>query len=106
EWNEGPLAQLSSAGIAKEHAAAASQTGLVARNDGDALATLAAAGKTVDAVYQVPYLEHACMEPMNGQGHGTADGGAGGGPAQNPGASREVTAKLTGLPVERVTVTT
>jgi isoquinoline 1-oxidoreductase subunit beta len=106
EWDEGPLAQLSSAGIAKEHAAAAGQTGLVARNDGDALATLAAAGKTVEAVYQVPYLEHACMEPMNATAHVTADACTVWVPTQNPGASREVAAKLTGLPVERVTVST
>ena len=35
EWDEGPLGQLSSAGIAKEHETAAGQPGLVARNDGD-----------------------------------------------------------------------
>ena len=106
EWDEGRLGQLSSAGIAKEHETAAGQPGLVARNDGDALAALAAGGKTLDAVYQVPYLEHACMEPMNATAHVTADACTVWAPTQNPGGAREVAARLTGLPVERVTVHT
>jgi isoquinoline 1-oxidoreductase beta subunit len=106
EWDEGPLGQLSSAGIAKEHEAAAGQPGLVARNDGDTAAALAAGGKTLEAVYDVPYLEHACMEAMNATVHVTADACTVWVPTQNPGGSREVAARLTGLPVERVTVNT
>ena len=105
-WDDGPLGQLSSAGIAKEHETAAGQPGLVARNDGDAAAALAAGGRTVEAVYQVPYLEHACMEPMNATAHVTADACTVWAPTQNPGGSREVAARLTGLPVDRVTVNT
>jgi isoquinoline 1-oxidoreductase subunit beta len=104
EWDEGPVGKLTSAGIAQEHATAAGQPGLVARNDGDALAALTAGGKTLDAVYQVPYLEHACMEPMNATAHVTADSCTVWAPTQNPGGARETAAKLTGLPVERVTV--
>ena len=85
EWDEGPLGQLSSAGIAKEHETAAGQPGLVARNDGDAPAALAAGGKTLEAVYEVPYLEHACMEPMNATAHVTADACTVWAPTQNPG---------------------
>src|SRR5262245_9816466 len=106
EWDEGPLRQLSSAGIAKEHETAVGQPGLVARNDGDTTAALAAGGKTVEAVYQVPYLEHACMEPMNATAHVSADTCTVWAPTQNPGGSREIAAKLTGLPVERVTMNT
>jgi isoquinoline 1-oxidoreductase subunit beta len=106
EWNDGPLGQLTSAEIAKEHATAAGQPGLVARNDGDALATLAADGKTLDAVYLMPYLEHACMEPMNATAHVTADACSVWAPTQNPGGARETAARLTGLPVEKVAVNT
>ena len=106
EWDEGPLRQLTSAGISKEHETASGQSGLVARNDGDAASALAAGGKTVEAVYEVPYLEHACMEPMNATAHLTADRCTVWAPTQNPGGSREIAAKLTGLPVERVTVNT
>ena len=88
EWDEGPLGQLTSAGIAKEHETAAGQPGLVARNDGDAAAALAAGGKTLEAVYEVPYLEHACMEPMNATAHVTADAVHGVGADAEPGGSR------------------
>jgi CO/xanthine dehydrogenase Mo-binding subunit len=106
EWDEGPLGRLSSADIAKDHVTAAGQAGLVARNDGDAPAFLARGGKIVEAVYQVPYLEHACMEPMNATAHVTADACTVWAPTQNPGGSRAVAAQLTGLPVERVTMNT
>jgi isoquinoline 1-oxidoreductase subunit beta len=106
EWDEGPLRQLTSAGVSKEHETAAGQPGLVARNDGDAAAALAAGGKTFEAVYEVPYLEHACMEPMNATAHITADRCTVWAPTQNPGGAREVAAKLSGLPVEKVTLNT
>ena len=44
---------------------AAQSPGQVARNDGDHEKALQAGGKTLESIYQVPYLEHACMEPMN-----------------------------------------
>ncbi|HEY7601268.1 MAG TPA: xanthine dehydrogenase family protein molybdopterin-binding subunit [Methylomirabilota bacterium] len=106
EWDEGPLGQLSSAGIAREHQTAAGQPGLVARNDGDAMAALAGGAKTLEAVYDVPYLEHACMEAMNATAHVTADACTVWVPTQNPGGSRDIAARLTGLPVDRVTVNT
>ncbi len=106
EWDEGPIARVSSPLIDKEYEAAAPTPGQVARNDGDHEKALQAGGKTLESVYQVPYLEHACMEPMNATAHVTADGCTVWVPTQNPGGSREVAARLTGLPVERVTVNT
>src|SRR5437870_11380385 len=40
-------------------------TGKSVRHDGDADATLAKAAKRLEAVYEVPYLSHAMMEPLN-----------------------------------------
>ena len=85
EWDEGPLAPAHERGISKEHATAAGQPGLVARNEGDAAAALAAGGKTFEAVYEVPYLEHACMEPMNATAHVPADAVHGVGADPDPG---------------------
>ena len=64
-WDEGPLAKLSSADITSKYAELAQQPGKVARNDGDTAAALEGASKSIERVYEVPFLAHACMEPMN-----------------------------------------
>src|SRR5262249_59324392 len=46
-------------------AAAAQKPGVVARKEGDAAAALAAAPKKIETAYEVPFLAHATMEPMN-----------------------------------------
>jgi CO/xanthine dehydrogenase Mo-binding subunit len=97
---------VSSARIDREYAEAARQPGQEARKEGDADAVLAAAAKTVDAVYQVPFLEHACMEPMNATAHVRADACEIWAPTQNPGGAQATGARLTGLPASKVTVHT
>ncbi len=64
-WNEGPLSKLNSADITKKYAALAQQDGKVARNDGDAPSALKGNARAFERVYEVPFLAHACMEPMN-----------------------------------------
>ncbi|OLC17019.1 MAG: hypothetical protein AUH29_03600 [Candidatus Rokubacteria bacterium 13_1_40CM_69_27] len=106
EWDEGPVAQVSSAMISREYESAAQQPGQIARNDGDAEKVLAAGGKVHEAVYQVPFLEHACMEPMNATAHVKPDACTIWAPTQNPGGTQATAARLTGLPPEKVTVQT
>lgn len=105
-WNPGPMAQVSSAGISTGYAALSGQPGLVARKDGDAEHALAAGGKTQEAVYEVPFLEHACMEPMNAAAHVTPDACVVWAPTQNPGGAQATAARITGLPPEKITVNT
>lgn len=78
--------------------------GAVAREDGDALAALAAAPDAVEATYEVPYLAHATMEPMNCTAHVRGDGCEVWAPTQNPQGTQSTAARLTDLPVEDVTV--
>jgi isoquinoline 1-oxidoreductase beta subunit len=107
EWDEGPMATVSSAQINKEYAELAKQPGLEAKKVGNAEQALGAAGgKTVEGVYEVPFLEHACMEPMNCTAHITADGVTLWVPTQSPGGHQALAAKLAGVAPEKVTVHT
>jgi isoquinoline 1-oxidoreductase beta subunit len=65
EWDDGPLAKLDSRTQTSEYAELAKRPGIVARREGDAPSALARATKKLEAVYDLPYLAHATMEPMN-----------------------------------------
>ncbi len=65
EWDEGALANFSSRLQREEYAALAKKPGLVARKEGDAATALAGMSMKIEAVYEVPYLSHAMMEPLN-----------------------------------------
>jgi isoquinoline 1-oxidoreductase beta subunit len=65
EWDLGPNAALDSATLREQFRKLAATPGTVAAQAGDAAAVLAKAGKTFDAEYNVPYLAHAPMEPLN-----------------------------------------
>ena len=83
------------------------QPGLEAKKIGNAEQALGAAGgKTVEGVYEVPFLEHACMEPMNCTAQITADGVTLWVPTQSPGGHQALAAKLAGVAPEKVTVHT
>jgi len=65
EWDDGPHAKLTTTAIAAELENATLAPGAVAQNVGDAAAGLAHAVTRVDATYQLPFLAHAALEPMN-----------------------------------------
>jgi isoquinoline 1-oxidoreductase beta subunit len=65
EWDQGPHAKLSTEEIARELDQATLGSGAVAQNIGDADKAMAGAATKVEATYQVPFLAHAAMEPMN-----------------------------------------
>jgi len=64
-WDDGPNATLSTADVVQGLAAATQTPGVVARKEGDAEAAIAGAPTKMEAVYQVPFLAHAAMEPIN-----------------------------------------
>ncbi|HEX9424346.1 MAG TPA: xanthine dehydrogenase family protein molybdopterin-binding subunit [Pyrinomonadaceae bacterium] len=65
KWDDGPNAGLSTTGMRQQYATLAKTQGLVARKVGDPAGALAGAAKTITAEYEVPYLAHAMMEPLN-----------------------------------------
>ena len=82
------------------------RSGKVARADGDAAKALAAAprARKLEAVYELPFLAHAAMEPL-GATVRIADGRCEvWASTQASGPSREVAAKVSGLPMEKVAI--
>ncbi len=106
EWDEGAAASLGSDGIRAELARLADQPGVEARKVGDPAAALAGAAQRVEAAYEVPFLHHATMEPMNCTAHVRADGCDVWAPTQNQTRAQEVAAELAGLPKESVRIHT
>ncbi|MGB7754069.1 MAG: xanthine dehydrogenase family protein molybdopterin-binding subunit [Candidatus Acidiferrales bacterium] len=64
-WDEGPGAGISTVEMRANYSAMSKTPGLVARKVGDPAAALAGAAKTITAEYEVPYLAHCMMEPLN-----------------------------------------
>ena len=106
KWNEGPLASLSSAEIMKRYAGLAAQPGKVARNDGDAQAALKANTRSFERVFEVPFLAHACMEPMNCTADVRADRCDVWVPTQGQTASQQAAVAASGLPPAAVKIHT
>jgi isoquinoline 1-oxidoreductase beta subunit len=65
EWDEGKAFKLGSEEIAAQYRVLATKAGKVARKEGNIDAALARAARVLEASYEVPFLAHACMEPMN-----------------------------------------
>ena len=65
EWDLGPGAAIDTGELEASYRALARTPGAVALDKGNCDAALAAAVKRVEAEYDVPYLAHAPMEPLN-----------------------------------------
>jgi isoquinoline 1-oxidoreductase beta subunit len=104
EWNEPPAASESTASLREKMHALASSPGAVIRNDGDFDKTHAVAAKTIDAVYEVPFLAHATMEPVNCTAHVRGDSCELWAPTQIPAAAAASVASALGIPREDVKV--
>jgi isoquinoline 1-oxidoreductase beta subunit len=73
EWDDGAHAKLTTADVARDLEEATLGSGAIAQNIGDADKAMASAITKVEAVYQVPFLAHATMEPMNCTVHSRKD---------------------------------
>jgi isoquinoline 1-oxidoreductase beta subunit len=102
-WNEGSNARISSADIWKQIRAASEQEGALAKAVGDAAQGLSQ-GERYDAVYELPFLAHATMEPLNCTVHVTPTSCEVWLGIQVLSRAQAVAAKVTGLPLEKVTV--
>jgi isoquinoline 1-oxidoreductase beta subunit len=104
EWNEPPAASETTASLREQMHRFASAPGAVIRSDGDFDKAHAAADKRIEAVYEVPFLAHATMEPVNCTAHVRGDFCELWAPTQIPGAARASVASALGIPRENVKV--
>jgi isoquinoline 1-oxidoreductase beta subunit len=104
EWDEGPNAKLTTADIVADMSKASEAEGVTVRHDGDVAKALAGAQQKLDAIYEVPFLAHTTMEPVNCTVHLRKDGCDIWVGTQVIGRAQAVAAELTGLPPEKVIV--
>ena len=105
DWDLGPNAKLTTASIRAEVAKAADEgTPLKALERGDVEARLKSAAKRLTAEYELPFLAHATMEPINTTVHVRPDGCDIWVGTQTPVVAQKHAARITGLPVDKVTL--
>ena len=104
EWEDGPHAKLNTEDIARDLEKGTLNSGAVAQNVGDVANAIARAVTKVDAIYQVPFLAHAAMEPMNCTVHVRKDSCEVWVGNQVIARAQATAAKTTGLPLDKVVV--
>jgi isoquinoline 1-oxidoreductase beta subunit len=101
---QGDTAAASSSAFHASLTSAIAQPGADVRRDGDPPAAFASAARTIVATYEVPFLAHVPMEPMNCVVDARADRCEVWAPCQSPGGVRQIVAMTTGVPAQSVTV--
>jgi CO/xanthine dehydrogenase Mo-binding subunit len=104
DWDDGPNAKLSTADIIHQMEIASRNPGVVARKDGDVAEAMAGAARKLEAVYELPFLAHAAMEPMNCTVHVREDSCDVWVGIQVASRAQATAAQVTGLPPEKVQV--
>ncbi len=104
EWSETGSARESTDSLREQLAVLTSKPAAVIRNDGDFDKAHAASPTQIEAIYQVPFLAHAAMEPVNCTAHVRDDFCELWTPTQIPGAAADAVAKALNIPRDRVQV--
>jgi isoquinoline 1-oxidoreductase beta subunit len=105
KWDEGSHAKESSAAVRAAMVEALSKGDATRfRNRGDVEAALSSASKKIEAVYEVPLLAHATMEPQNATVHVSESGAEIWAPTQFPDAAARVVARVLKIRKEQIKV--
>ena len=102
-WDEGPNARVSSKDIWQDLREASEKDGAVAKSIGD-IAKGLATGEKLEAAFELPFLAHATMEPLNATVHFKSDSCEIWTGTQIVSRVQAEAAKAAGLPVEKVIV--
>lgn len=105
QWDEGPRAHDSWAGFVKKaHALSSQSGGQTLREDGNVARGLADATRTIEAVYEYPFISHANLEPQNCTAwfkDGVMEIWA---PTQRPAGGQDLVSEVLKLPKDKVKV--
>ncbi len=105
-WTPGPNATLDTVSMRSKLRAAAARPGKSVRNEGDVAAGFKGAAKTLRAVYELPLLAHATLEPQNCTADVRADGADIHVNTQTQTIAQATVAQVTGLKPEQVRIHT
>ncbi len=106
DWELGVGATLSTAAMRADYRERARAPGAVAKQAGDVDAVLEAADKRIDADYELPFLDHAPMEPLNCTAEINKDGCEIWTGTQFQGVDQGVVAQILGIKPEQVKIHT
>jgi isoquinoline 1-oxidoreductase beta subunit len=104
QWSDGANPQESSATLHKQFTETLAKPCTMLREQGDVDEAITTAAKRIEAVYDVPFLAHAAMEPVNYTAHVVEKKCTLWGPTQSPGSCRILVSQALSIPVENVTV--
>jgi len=107
KWDDGPAVKESTAELQKQFLAKQPPSlEKLSATKGAADSVLASSPKKIEAVYELPFAPHACMEPMNCTVQIRSDGAEAWIPTQAPQWAQGVIAEAAKLPPEKVIVHT
>jgi isoquinoline 1-oxidoreductase beta subunit len=103
DWDEGPNVRIGSKEVWQDLRTASEKDGVVAKSTGD-IAKGLATGDRLEASFELPFLAHASMEPVNATVHLTPDSCEVWTGTQIVSRVQAEAARAAGLPVEKVIV--
>jgi isoquinoline 1-oxidoreductase beta subunit len=104
EWENGKHPDESSESLRAQLDKLTKKRGKIIRNDGGVNAAIDGAATKLEAVYEVPFLSHATMEPMNCTADVRADSVEIWAPTQTPSTAQQLAAGITKLTPGKITV--
>jgi isoquinoline 1-oxidoreductase beta subunit len=106
KWDEGAAKAMSSETVAAGLKAASAKPGAVFKKQGDTEEGMKGAAKTLEATYEMPFLSHSPMEPMNFTADVRKDSCLLYGPTQFQQMAEGVAAQMLGMKPSQITVRT